>query len=212
MKITKYDHACLVLEERGKRIVVDPGSFVQTSLGDLKNVAGVIITHVHADHFDEDHLDTLLKNNPEAQIFSTQEVADKYTKAKVNVVSGGSEAGAGPFKLQFFGGDHAVIHPSFPRNQNVGVLINNLLYYPGDSFTTPNVPVRLLALPVSAPWLKLSESMDFVASVKPKTIFPTHNALNSPIAEGIAENMVGGFAKNQGADYKFVPVGESIEV
>ncbi|MDB5164167.1 MAG: putative Zn-dependent hydrolase of the beta-lactamase fold [Candidatus Saccharibacteria bacterium] len=212
MKVTKYDHACLVIEEQQQKMVIDPGSFVQASLEDITDVQAIVITHIHADHLDEDHLETLLKNNPGAQIFSTQEVADKLAGRKVNIVTGGSEATVGPFALKFFGSVHAIIHTSIPRIQNVGVLVNDTLYYPGDSFTVPDVPVKTLVAPVSAPWLKIGEVMDFVASLKPQLIIPTHNALNSAIGEGLVETIVGGFAKSLGTTYKFIPVGESIEV
>jgi L-ascorbate metabolism protein UlaG (beta-lactamase superfamily) len=211
MKVTKYDHACLVIEDQGQQLVIDPGSFVQSKLTDLKQVVGIVVTHVHQDHFDSDHLNAIFKNNPDAQLFSTQEVADEYTDHAVTVVTGGHEAKVGNFKLTFYGGKHAVIHPSFPQNENVGVMVNQRLYYPGDSFSAPGVPVEVLALPVSAPWMKLAEAMDFAVAVKPKNIFPTHNALNSEIAEGLAESIVGGFVKQQGAAYKHIPVGESAE-
>ncbi|MGC5075433.1 hypothetical protein, partial [Escherichia coli] len=58
----------------------------------------------------------------------------------------------GPFHLEFFGGKHAEIHSSIPIVDNVGVLVNDAFFYPGDSYTVPKgAHVALLAAPVGAP-------------------------------------------------------------
>jgi probable F420-dependent oxidoreductase len=73
----------------------------------------------------------------------------------------------GDFTLRFFGGTHAVIHSSIPTIENVGVLVNEELYYPGDSYAVPEgIEVDTLAAPLGAPWLKIGEAMDYVLAVK----------------------------------------------
>lgn len=212
MKITKYEHACLVVEEQGKRLVIDPGGFTKSLPSNLDNVVGIVITHVHADHFDQKHIDALMQSSSTANIYCTDEVAKQIKQKNMHVVTGGDSGAAGPFKLQFFGAQHAVIHESWPIAQNIGVLVNNKLYYPGDSFTEPKVAVQVLALPISAPWLKLAESMDFLATVKPKIAFPTHNAILSEIGENMAEQMLSGVAKAASGELKPISPGESLEV
>jgi len=92
-------------------------------------------------------------------------------------------------------------------------MVNNTLYYPGDSFTEPDGNKNaLLAVPVSAPWLKLGEVMDFVNTVKPTTSFPTHNSLLSDIGEGMMEQMLSGVAQASGGTLKPLKPGESITV
>ena len=41
-------------------------------------------------------------------------------------------------------GEHAVIHSSIPVIDNVGVLVNDTVYYPGDSLFVPEVSFELL--------------------------------------------------------------------
>ncbi|HSX53031.1 MAG TPA: MBL fold metallo-hydrolase [Patescibacteria group bacterium] len=212
MKITKYEHACLVVEEQGKLLVIDPGSYSTSLPENLTNVSAIVITHVHADHFDPTHIKNLLEQNNTAQVYCTNEVAKQLTAPNIQPVTGGDLGNAGPFHLKFFGGQHAIIHASYPTAQNVGVLVNDKLYYPGDSFTEPSASVQLLALPVSAPWLKLAEVMDYLTAVKPKRAFPTHNALLSDIGENMVENMLGGITKTYGGSLQPIPVGETIEV
>ncbi len=79
--------------------------------------------------------------------------------------------------------------------QNVGVLIDNgEVYYPGDSFAEPGMPVKTLALPIAAPWMKTSEAMDFLTHVKPERAFPTHDAILSTPAAGFEQNKRGALA------------------
>ncbi|MFP3381565.1 hypothetical protein SB767_35190, partial [Bacillus sp. SIMBA_069] len=76
----------------------------------------------------------------------------------ITVVHPGDSVEAGPFSLRFFGGRHAVIHESIPVVDNVGVLVNDTLYYAGDSFSIPEgVEVDVLAAPAGAPWMKIAE-------------------------------------------------------
>lgn len=213
MKITKYEHACLVLEEGDKKLVIDPGIFTKSLPINLTNVVGVVITHVHPDHCDPNLIQNIVTHNPEAKFYGTGEVSvELKSVAQVQVVTGGESASIGPFNLKFFGGQHAVIHPSWPTNQNVGVEVNEKLYYPGDSFTNPEVPVKLLALPVSAPWLKTSESMDFFAAVKPEIAFPTHNALLSDNGENLIENIHDRVAQNLSCEFRHVKPGDILEI
>lgn len=212
MNVTKYEHACLLIEEQGQKLLIDPGVFSE-SCQDFENVCGVIVTHVHPDHFDIAKITKIVDQNPKVRIFTVQDVADKLgEQAAVTVVSAGQQADCGPFSLEFFGELHAVIHESYPRNQNVGVMINKRLYYPGDSLTVPHQPIDILALPSSAPWLKIGEAMDFIIATKAKRIFPTHNALLSEIGAGIHNPILQGTAQGIGADYIVLAPGQSISV
>lgn len=57
MKLTKFEHAALCVEQGGQRIAVDPGCLTSDSSRiALRGVAAVIISHRHADHFDEQTL------------------------------------------------------------------------------------------------------------------------------------------------------------
>ncbi|HSX23818.1 MAG TPA: MBL fold metallo-hydrolase [Candidatus Saccharimonadales bacterium] len=212
MKITKYEHACLNIEEQGRRLLIDPGTFT-TSIPDFANIAAVVVTHVHQDHLDAEKLKAIHAANPEVQIYTVQTVADDLKDiVPVHVVTGGQKAGAGPFQLEFFGGEHALIHPSYPLTANVGVMVNKLLYYPGDSFAMPHQPVNTLAVPANAPWLKTSESMDFIVAIKPKRAFPTHNVFLSDLGNNLSNSLLENSAKTVGASYTFLEPRESISV
>lgn len=211
MTITKYEHACLVVEENGTKLVIDPGKF-SSSLPKLENVAAVIITHVHGDHIDEPKVKQIITDNPGIKIFSTQQVADSFPNIKSITVNPGSMHQVGNFTLSFFGGQHATIHPSFPPTQNVGVLVNSVLYYPGDSFALPGRPIKVLAAPAAAPWLKIGEAMDFIDEVKPELAFPTHDAILSDEGMQVFDSMLEPFAKKANTTYQRLKTGQSITI
>lgn len=213
MNVTKYEHACLVLEEQGKLFVIDPGIFSE-SLPALENVAAVVVTHVHQDHFAIDRIRRLLGENADAQLITVQAVADELgADFSPKVVTGGNTEQVGPFKLNFYGGEHAVIHSSIPVTDNVGVLVNDQLYYPGDSFAQPDsLPVSLLAVPASAPWMRVGEAIDFIAAVKPGRVFPTHNAILSEVGAAIHYRLLEDAASAVQAQFIFLQPGDSTTV
>jgi len=118
----------------------------------------------------------------------------------------------GPFTLEFFGDLHQEIHRSMPTIQNVGVMVNDKLYYPGDSYTRPDRPVAILACPTSAPWLKIGDVIDFIEDVKPKRSFATHNIHLSELGHQMNNGRVQGFTEKHGGKFEYLQVGQSTEV
>src|SRR4051812_49059415 len=100
MNITKYEHACVVIEEQGKKLVIDPGEFT-TSLADFSNITAVVVTHMHGDHLDPVKLRTIFLANPEARFFGTAEVAKEVPDIPFTAVTGGAAETIAPFKLAF---------------------------------------------------------------------------------------------------------------
>ena len=174
MKLTKLEHAALVLESSGQKLFIDPGSFT-TALTETANAAAIVITHEHPDHWTPEQLGRVIAMNPGVPIYGPAGVAAAAGEIDVTVVAEGDTVTAGPFTLRFFGEKHAVIHSSIPVIDNVGVLVNDELFYPGDAFTVPeDLTVKTLAVPAGAPWLKIGEVIDYVLEVKPERSFPTH--------------------------------------
>ncbi|MDN3496590.1 MBL fold metallo-hydrolase [Planococcus sp. APC 4015] len=175
MRVTKFEHAALRIDLEGRSLLIDPGSFT-LPLENLGTVVAVVVTHEHPDHWTSDHLDRIRKAIPDVPIYGPEGVANAAPAYDVIVVAPGDTVTVEPFTLTFFGGTHAVIHESIPTIDNVGVLVNDDFYYPGDSYTVPKgVEVGLLAAPVGAPWLKIGDAMDFVIAVGPRRAFGTHD-------------------------------------
>ena len=211
MKITKYEHACVALEEQGKKMIIDPGAFTAT-FGEPHHILAVVITHVHPDHFDPGHLRRIQDNNPEVQFFTTAEVAAQFQKPGVAIVKADDTVALGPFTLRFYGQTHAVILPEVAPPQNIGVQVNDSFYYGGDSFITPETSVEVLAVPTSAPWLKISEVADYIRSARPKRCFPTHNALLSEQGHATTSKWISEVCEKEGIGFRFLSPGESLEI
>ena len=210
MKVTKQEHSCLIIENAGATLIVDPGSYTTLLVG-MSDVAAVVITHEHQDHWTADQLERILDRNPDARIFGPAGVAAAASAFSVEVVKAGDTIEIEPFSLRFFGGEHAVIHSSIPIVDNVGVLINNELYYAGDSFAVPDgVEVSTLAVPAGAPWLKIGEVMDYVAEVAPKRSFPVHEMVLSAI--GKANARIELVTKAGGGEFFPLEPGDSIDL
>ena len=211
MKVTKYEHATLVLEKAEERLVVDPGKFL-SAIDQPSDVVAVVITHQHDDHWTPERLEAILEKNPDATIYGPQGVADAASAFDVHVVKAGDVVEAGPFTLKFFGEKHAIIHASLPVIDNVGVLIDDSLYYGGDSYTVPDVPVETLAAPIGAPWLKIGEAIDYVLAVKPQRAFPVHDMTLSVTGKEMAGNHLTRHLNTIDAEYFVLQPGESIDL
>jgi hypothetical protein len=91
------------------------------------------------------------------------------------------------------------------------VLVNQTLYYPGDSFTLPEgITPPVLAVPTSGPWLKPGESIDFVLAVKPKLAFATHDFHASDAGSQLVNSLLVATCQSVGTVFKNLAVGESL--
>ena len=211
MKVTKLEHATLVLEKDGKTLIVDPGFYTRPMDG-YQNVVAIVITHNHDDHVHEDQITRIVKENPDVAILGTKEVADRLSSFGAKPVYHGDFHEIGPFTAEFFGDLHIEIHRSIPLIQNCGVMINNTLYYPGDSYTQPDRKVKYLACPASAPWLKIGDVMDFVADVKPEHSFPTHNIHLSEQGHQMNNGRIKSVTEENGGTFNYYVPGETFEL
>lgn len=209
--MTKLEHSALIIEDSNRKLIVDPGSFT-TPITESAGTVAVVITHEHADHWTPEQLGRIVGQNPDVQIFGPAGVAEAASDFAVTTVSAGDSVEVGSFTMRFFGGKHAVIHPSMPVVDNVAVLINDTLYYAGDSFTIPeDVIVGTLAVPSGAPWLKISEVMDYVEAIKPKRSFPVHEMVLSLAGKQLSNARIQDATERGGGEFVALQPNETLD-
>lgn len=177
MQITRYGHSCLLVEDSGGRLLLDPGVFSR-GFEDLRGLTGVLVTHQHADHLDVERLRPLLEANPEAVLHCDEGSTELLDDLPHVVVRAGDRLELGT-AVEVLGAQHAVIHEDIPRIPNVGYLVGGRFFTPGDALTVPEADVEVLGLPTAAPWLKQSEAVGMLRAIAPATAFPVHDAVLS---------------------------------
>jgi L-ascorbate metabolism protein UlaG (beta-lactamase superfamily) len=209
MLLTRFGHACVRLEKTGQVLVIDPGSFSEPE--SLQDAVGVLITHEHADHVDAELLAAAQTGNPALVVHTNADVVAQLAQKGVTAqpVAPGSTFTVAGFDVRVVGGEHAEIYDGLPGCANVGFIIDGSLYHPGDSLFVPDGDIETLLVPVSAPWLKLREAIDFVRAVRPRRAHPIHDALLSEIGLGNVDSWL---ANKGGTDYVRVPVGGFVEL
>ena len=178
MRVQKFTHARLLVETGAARLLIDPGSFSQ-GFEHLDGLTAVLITHQHPDHIDVDRLLPLLERNGDAQLIADVGTAQQLRDGhglEATVATAGDRFDVGA-TVEVLGEQHAEIHPDIPRIPNAGYLVDGRLFHPGDALTDPGRDVEVLALPASAPWMRLSEAVDYLRAVRPRHAVPIHEAV-----------------------------------
>lgn len=208
MKITKYGHCCLLVEEQGVRILTDPGSFTADTHATLLNIDVILYTHEHADHYHLASLKQLIVSNPDVAILCNEGVSALLTAEgieHVKITDGAHDHNG--VVVQGVSGTHEEIHSSIPRIQNTGFIIGDRLWYPGDAFIDPKRAIDVLALPVAGPWMKVSQAIDYAIALKPRSAFPVHDMILHPQFAAFVPAMVGGILEKSGIAFRAIEIG-----
>lgn len=178
MHITKFGQCCLLIEINDKRILTDPGAFTREQ-DELTNIDLILITHEHADHLHVESVQAILDNNPDAELVTNSGVGKVLAEHGISyqLLEGTATGTHAELALEAHDGPHAEIFEDFGQVQNTGYLIADELFYPGDAYTDPGKPVRVLALPVAGPWCKIGEAITYARAIKPSKAFPVHDWL-----------------------------------
>ncbi|WP_394938720.1 MBL fold metallo-hydrolase [Psychromicrobium sp. YIM B11713] len=218
MLLTKFTHACVRLEKDGSVLVIDPGSFSEAAEA-LSGAHGILITHEHVDHVDAAAISTALQASGELQLYAPAGVArtlreeNAEAAARIHEALPGESFELAGFAIRAFGGQHALINPQIPVVANVGYLVDENVFHPGDSLIVPaGVQVRNLLVPIHAPWSKTSEVVDFVCSVRAPKAYQIHDALLSELGLQFIELQIGNLSAPYGVEFRHLTVRESVEL
>ena len=211
MKLTKHEHACVVLEQDGGSVVIDPGSFSAGAADIIAGADAILLTHSHFDHVNPGAINEALAARPDLRVYGPAELSETFGAHpdQFAAVAAGDVLRLGPVSVAVHGTEHKLIHPDIPAIANVGYLVNDTLYHPGDAFFVPPAPVSVLLVPTSGPWMRLGEAADYVRAVRPQQIVQIHEMLLSDIGLGLTGNLLGENGLT-GLPLAQLPAGESL--
>lgn len=197
MRLTSLGHSSVLVDAADTLVLFDPGAFSPTA-GDLTGLSAVVVTHTHPDHLDPEKLATLVADNPQARILVEPDLAGRLREedrfVRVEPFIPGTETYVGGLVLRARGGEHAEIHPEIPRVGNIGVIVGAegepSFFHPGDSYEVVEeaVGVDVLGLPLTAPWAKSAETVEFLRAIHPRVAVPIHDAVVSPAGRAVYLN------------------------
>ncbi|MBI2008915.1 MBL fold metallo-hydrolase [Candidatus Saccharibacteria bacterium] len=169
MKITRYTQSCLLIEDGGSKILIDPSG--EDSAVDFGKLDGVLYTHEHGDHFDPALCKKFMEQGIAVYVNAS---TAKQIEGKPNVVKDGQEFSAGSFKIKVIELPHCPMPNGSAGPQNTGYLINQKLFHPGDGKELKGLQVNNLAVPITGPDISMRDAFDFLKQVDAKIGIPIH--------------------------------------
>ena len=182
MKITKYPQSCLLVETKGKKILIDPGTLkYKEEYFDVWNSVDIIlITHKHLDHCNTEILE---KINDNIKIYSTQEVQDANKTLNINIIKENDIIELDDIKVEVVHAVHGyqpLLKGGKEIYENVGYIIDdgeNRLYTTSDTICFKNdYKADILCVPVTGYGLTMSafEAALYAKEVGATLTIPIH--------------------------------------
>ncbi len=207
MKISKHVHSCLLVEDEGKTILIDPGNYTFEERGldvdRLEKLDFLLITHEHPDHMHLPLIKEIVEKFPEVKIISNNSVKKILEKEGLSLLVEHSMFNilAAPHEL-LLGGRGA---------ENTLFNISQKLTHPGDSLKFDKT-CEILALPIQAPWGSFVASVEKAAAVKPKVVIPIHDWHWKDSARRRMYDMASQYLAEKGIEFRGLETGEEISL
>lgn len=175
MKITKFVHACVLVEDDEHVGLFDPGEFsLQSGLFNFEENSKldfIFITHEHFDHFSPEFVKKLIQKFPEVKFYSNPSVAKMLKELGAKEICITSDQ---IVKQQHL--DHQSMEPlsSPPICDNYEIHFKNLISHPGDSQQMQSSK-DILLMPLAGPWGSAIDGIRMATRLKPKYVLPIHD-------------------------------------
>jgi L-ascorbate metabolism protein UlaG (beta-lactamase superfamily) len=198
MRVTRLTHACVRFERDGRVLVIDPGVWSEPDA--LSDADAVLLTHEHADHADilrlrGLHVDIVAPDGAALPGLETQPSGP-----------GASFTVAG-FTVTAVGGVHAPVLADQAPCPNLGYVVDDAVYHPGDALHVPGDCVETVLVPMHGSWLKTGEAVDFLRAAAPARAIGIHDGQINDRAVHSVGRWLGSYS---GVDYRWVAPGTTI--
>ncbi|HEY3868737.1 MAG TPA: MBL fold metallo-hydrolase [Actinocrinis sp.] len=200
MLLTEYTHSCVRLERDGAVLVIDPGTWSEAYA--LKGADAVLVTHEHTDH-----IDVLRLAGLGVPVYAP--AGAEIAGLEVNRVVRGETFTAAGFWVTAVGGRHAAVFEDEPACANLGYVVEQDVYHPGDALHVPDLPVATLLVPMQASWLKCAEAIGFVRAVGPRRAIGIHDGQINARGRSSINSWLGGAGGN---GYRYLESGQSLDL
>ncbi len=174
MKITKYPQSCILIEDRSKRILIDPGSFVSSkyTASDLLPLDGILITHEHQDHVDSNLL-VALTSGGNIPVIGNESTAKVYGELITRIVDDHQNFEVAGFKITARELPHCLMVDGSKGPQNTGYFIDGVFFHPGDG-TEVDLKAKAAAVPIAGPDVSARDSYRFIRQLGCEVVIPIH--------------------------------------
>jgi L-ascorbate metabolism protein UlaG (beta-lactamase superfamily) len=210
VKVTKYPQSCLIIEQQGKRIVIDPGALVsgKYTAKDLLPLDAILITHEHQDHADPE-LIRALAGASGLPVIANQSTKNLLGDLVTQVVSDNEKFEAAGIQVVARELPHCLMVDGSAGPQNTGYVVDGVFFHAGDGIKLDNLQVQSAAIPIAGPDISARDVFDFIKQLRCTAVVPIHYDyfLEDPVLlAGIGEGTV--------PDVKFVVLddGQSAEL
>lgn len=208
MKISKHIHSCLLIENQGKTILIDPGIFTyQEKALDLNEIAKLdylLFTHEHPDHMYLPFVKEIVAKFPEVKIITNESIVTLLQKENITASSKEDTV------VKLTPVPHEKLWDSVPPENSL-VTVFDKLATPGDShhFETS---VDILALPIQAPWGCTTDAVNLALKLHPKVIIPIHDWMWRGDFRKMMYQRLKTFFETKNIDFKTPETGEIIAI
>jgi L-ascorbate metabolism protein UlaG (beta-lactamase superfamily) len=205
MKVTRYFQSCLLVEDNGVRVLIDPSGQEKERLGDFGKLDAVFYTHEHSDHFDADMARDFVEQGI-APVYANASTA-KLIEASKTVIEDGQEYDVKGLKIKAVELPHCLMVDGSKSVQNTGYLINSRLFHPGDGKELAGLKVDTLAVPINGPDISLKDAYAFCMQVAAKQVIPIHYDYL-----GGNPDFLGSSLNKKGVKVHAMTIGDSLEL
>lgn len=172
MRITRYFQSCLLVEENGVRVLIDPSGNEAGNLDKFGKLDAVLYTHEHADHFDAELAQTFVEQGI-APLYANASTA-KLIKASKTEVNDGQGFEVRGLKIKALELAHCLMIDGSEGPQNTGYMINDRFFHAGDGKELAGLAAEILAVPIAGPDISFKDASDFAKQASAKTVIPIH--------------------------------------